>query len=613
MLKNIIKKSISKYPVTEGIKFYVILDNSPGFTSISREVEEWLTDIGPKRGKFLFISSMDKQDMVACIDGIKGVHKRFKYKWNVSRKLNDSIQDKNENICLNKWEKSFFQRLIDVSEDIKEDCNDYELPFYTSRSTSSGEEFLTNASRFCSLIVNKDMTEELLRINPDFLYDSKFIFEEFGMSVDEENVPYSSIPSVLSKTIQKTSETLSEFKTILENLPSNLTIKYNRNLAFQYQSDTVFISPLLANDINLEIQYHNEIEESKIQLNNICEGFVNKYTGTNKQFRNFIGSVYDALEFHDKKLGNIRQDKYVSSQKMDTFFVDSFYISWLKSLRAVLYRVCNDIFNDNSFSDPDNIVISKEKVIGRSIDFGRYIIRNISHSDNDIYIDTEAAAIHATKVSNKIDSVKAKQISKFVSPYLCFIFALAGAPVSTNPLLKALTVFEIIYYCSLRKGMLIAESGLDGMSWKAFSRDENELDSVITYILSKPEFMDYITNIHVTRGHLKELHKEIHEAWTRVFDIRADFSFLLDCIEIVNKKYISSRNDILGIRDLALSVIVDKSRGHSWGIERLSIVSGHESPQSPNAPHGIRIERNDVDGFLEAFNSIFGSDEWSTE
>jgi len=47
-------------------KLAIILDNSPGFSSIENGLHDFLTDIGSDKGKFIIVSSIEPQDLEAC-------------------------------------------------------------------------------------------------------------------------------------------------------------------------------------------------------------------------------------------------------------------------------------------------------------------------------------------------------------------------------------------------------------------------------------------------------------------------------------------------------------------------------------------------------------------
>ena len=73
-------KGISKsFEIATGneVKVAVILDNSPGFSSIENSVHDFLTDLGPEKGKVLLVSTIDPQDIEACRQSKKVFEERF--------------------------------------------------------------------------------------------------------------------------------------------------------------------------------------------------------------------------------------------------------------------------------------------------------------------------------------------------------------------------------------------------------------------------------------------------------------------------------------------------------------------------------------------------------
>jgi hypothetical protein len=95
----------------------IIIDNSPGYVGIAPAVQEWLTDLGPNRGKFLTVASMDKQDLVSCGRSVHGLHSLILRKWEASRKFAKACisKDKSEPLNLNQEEQGFFLRLAESS------------------------------------------------------------------------------------------------------------------------------------------------------------------------------------------------------------------------------------------------------------------------------------------------------------------------------------------------------------------------------------------------------------------------------------------------------------------------------------------------------------------
>lgn len=57
----------------DGKKSVIILDNSPGYVGLGKSIHDLLTDMGPQRGKFLSVSSLDIQDIDSCLKAVKNI------------------------------------------------------------------------------------------------------------------------------------------------------------------------------------------------------------------------------------------------------------------------------------------------------------------------------------------------------------------------------------------------------------------------------------------------------------------------------------------------------------------------------------------------------------
>ena len=56
-------------------KVAVILDCSPGFSSLEKVLNDFLTDIGPDKGKVILVSTIDPQDLAACRQSQESIEK----------------------------------------------------------------------------------------------------------------------------------------------------------------------------------------------------------------------------------------------------------------------------------------------------------------------------------------------------------------------------------------------------------------------------------------------------------------------------------------------------------------------------------------------------------
>ena len=63
----------------------VILDNSPGFSSIEKVINDYLTNIGPELGKVMIVSTIDPQDIAACRQSVTAIENLFTEKMEAGR------------------------------------------------------------------------------------------------------------------------------------------------------------------------------------------------------------------------------------------------------------------------------------------------------------------------------------------------------------------------------------------------------------------------------------------------------------------------------------------------------------------------------------------------
>lgn len=97
-------------------KVGIVLDNSPGFVGINPAIHEWLTDIGPANGKFLTISSLDKQDLISCRSAIENLHGLFKAKYAGAKFYADIMEESNpKDFKLSGVSKNFYLRMASKS------------------------------------------------------------------------------------------------------------------------------------------------------------------------------------------------------------------------------------------------------------------------------------------------------------------------------------------------------------------------------------------------------------------------------------------------------------------------------------------------------------------
>lgn len=75
LIKGIVRSFVSAIGKDNNVA--VILDNSPGFSSIEKVINDYLTNIGPDSGKVMIVSTIDPQDIAACRQSVNAIENLF--------------------------------------------------------------------------------------------------------------------------------------------------------------------------------------------------------------------------------------------------------------------------------------------------------------------------------------------------------------------------------------------------------------------------------------------------------------------------------------------------------------------------------------------------------
>lgn len=196
-------------------KYAVIIDNSPGYIGIAPILQEMLTDIGPVKGKFLFVTSLDRQDLISCKHAVKELYDNYKNKNNTAALFNGEIAFS--------WKdeyKKFFNKMVEnVFPDINEGLS------YYFKEEKYRNKYINNSEKFLAVLINK--VPSLIK-NGYFQYDYE-------------------------KTL-KTEKDISVFEKILclnnNKIPDHFLISYNELIEYQFNQDSLFYSKLSKLDKN---------------------------------------------------------------------------------------------------------------------------------------------------------------------------------------------------------------------------------------------------------------------------------------------------------------------------------------------------------------------------
>lgn len=132
----------------------IVIDNSPGFVGISPTIHQWLTDIGPERGKFLTVSTLDEQDFISCCYAVNGIHELLSGKHETASQLKNILpyKDKSINAEPEIENMKFFLRLLEENRNKK----DSELKYYLALNKSDKQYlFIEEPFRYQNWIINR--------------------------------------------------------------------------------------------------------------------------------------------------------------------------------------------------------------------------------------------------------------------------------------------------------------------------------------------------------------------------------------------------------------------------------------------------------------------------
>lgn len=163
----------------------IIIDNSPGFVGIAPAIHEWLTDMGPKRGKFLTVSSLDEQDIASCCHAVNNIHRTLLNKIETAQIFENMRSNKDSSI--GPEYHAFFLRLLEEYEEDKNKNSKIqkELVFYISGQWKKTE-YLEKPSGYQNWILNRvprEVKKGLFQYNADAIIGRGDIFSELPMKI----------------------------------------------------------------------------------------------------------------------------------------------------------------------------------------------------------------------------------------------------------------------------------------------------------------------------------------------------------------------------------------------------------------------------------------------
>lgn len=341
-------------------KIAIVLDNSPGFVGINPAIHDWLTDIGPINGKFLTISSLDKQDLISCSRAIDHLHELFQNKFKGAKLYSETIKEKTtKDFNLSGVAKNFYLRIAskNISEEIEQAYNPQNIRKidFTKKPQSyqaiiinkvpieiKDSSFLYDFSEIRNLSGNGKVMNELLgnhndkKINHLVFYDEyiNLQFIEPSLSRNNKYFDRSSDLSIVKRHFSRLE------KTIIENRKA---IKYNDNLSRINRN-----FDLIEKNIVL---YQKELEKLIDRLKRSNRSYIIKLINkewypetpieTLRQYFNEFLIDYSHSNFY-------YEDEFEKGERMEMFFKDFIY----QIEHQLLKYKTSSFYHDNSLLNP---------------------------------------------------------------------------------------------------------------------------------------------------------------------------------------------------------------------------------------------------------------------
>ncbi len=264
----------------DSVRTAIVFDNSPGFVGINPAIQDWLSDLGPIRSKFLTVSSLDRQDLISCSKSIEELHLKFDSKYLAARKYSEMINDNDQKIefDLEGQSKDFFMRIMS-------DSVDAETKDYYNNLLDIGEKFIHAPSLYQSIIINKvpkeiktksftydfgsiwNSTEDLIILRKLLDNNQKSIQKHFVYF--DENINFQFVESSLVKTNSRGRNY--NFKSLIKFIDNAQTLvhKNSNSRRFSENYDEGFESfSLIQKNLN---KYQGKLYEliEKLKVNNL--------------------------------------------------------------------------------------------------------------------------------------------------------------------------------------------------------------------------------------------------------------------------------------------------------------------------------------------------------
>jgi len=656
MIKEMIKKIWDVVPGKKNLA--IILDNGTGFTGLEPSVDEWLTDIGPRYGKFLFVCTLDSQDFIACAKAVCSLHSIYSEKWDISQYLGMGQKDDSpenyieirESLSKKNRMSRFFYRLVDSTPDIKdcEKCNENQpfrwgnllcpagdFCFYLKKTDENnadkeyGDSCMKKPGSYMGITVNK--IPKLIYDN-DYKFDIERVFKKSEYK-DEKD---------------KTHKRENEENTCTENV-RNFILKENENrvpyrdeLAYQFidilpnksvEPDTETGEYKISSPRILfkELKEFKDDSERKRKREAYMQGMNDGEKGPAELFELFLDVEFE----YDRLFKSLfEQLKPSIGSDLSSFRIEDFYI--IKSKKDFFERVFEILKPSSEYdSYKTHAEVFTSQISGKIKEKSQTIDHEIAKEAAEIFEDDiYRTVLNIINNNHHGDTVKVVNIvtdlnaAKMLSLDMAL---LKGLNFDKTKIRNLIIVLKIMHCISIQKAdkekKFDMKTALNSSTfWKARIANDKEIGDIAGEILELRSIQELVKDIEDADlpDHLIKLYKAAVKTRIRLLDLHEDFKFLYDCFRLILLKQQITSLIIVPITKIAREVVLDKLKSPEEGREKLQSLflkqklfqekEGDSEPaeldEFENDPVKVLWELERMDDFDRVIRQILSAERW---
>ena len=508
----------------------VVLDNSPGYVGIAPEIHNWLTDLGPKIGKLLFVSSLDIQDIHSCNYAVDAVHRLFTRKWNTTRQYRAALNSQSKT-----------EKVEDVG-------------FYFHLATSTH-----NVDTSSLAFYNGDNHElqgkipEMLSINNPVEYLA-IVFNRVPRAIKKGdivfNLPYASDMD------------FSSIDRLLDIEDRNNRFK-NRMVSYDEYIENQYFSPLTQRK-NRDSRYRRHWQRLIKKIAHMEERLTMRLSDTENNAYESLNIYHPNLQRIRERLDNVNTILAEARTNMAEAGLSDLarliHDEWLPGSIIPTFRIAlSTLLRESKIPYYDISPFEREEV-SNMIDASHYIEKNYKRIKSHVYGMTKKDV----KVDNLSQDILIGSLSFLIASSHSLRIWHSSIEMELSELIAEVLTIELTHWSRDSEGSKRKKSLQEFLAQDSITFRELRTSRMISIRRFSMEGSDTFV----------EFYRSCTSAQARLIDFEADSLFLLKLISFMVERSIEMYNYDVNqfpyVRGIAEKVIVEKTMTHREALNKMS-------------------------------------------